>query len=265
MRIPGDLRVLGVLARHEWSVQRRDYVPQLVLTVMPLVLMAFLMPMYRGAMATSGVPTAPGGDAGAEQAVPGLSVMFSMFLISHVGMAFFRDHGWNTWSRFRAAPVPVPLLVFGKTLVPLGVLVAQMTVLLLAGWSLYSLRIRGSLVALALVVLAFAVCLVACGVLGFAACRTVVQMTSVANVAALAMAGLGGALVPRELLPGWAEPLAPFTPSYWAVHGMREVISGGAGIGGVAGDIGVLLLFTAALAVLAAFLLKPDHRKVSWA
>ncbi|MFF5481880.1 ABC transporter permease [Streptomyces sp. NPDC012935] len=263
--MPHDLRTLGVIVAHEWRIQRRDWVPQLILTVMPLVLMAFLMPLYRQAMAATAGPSGQGADAGAAQAVPGLSVMFSMFLVSHVGMTFFRDHGWNTWSRYRSTAVPVPLLVLGKTVVPLCVLVAQMTVLLFTGWLLFGLRIRGSLIALALVVLAFALCLAALGVLGFAACRTVVQMTSLANVAALTMAGLGGALVPRELLPDWAVPLAPATPAYWAVRAMRQILQDGAGLGGVAGALGALLLFAAGLGGLAAVLLKPDHRKVSWA
>ncbi|MBO4206723.1 ABC transporter permease [Micromonospora echinofusca] len=259
-----DLAVAGVLVGHEWRLQRRDLVPQLILTVMPLVLMAFLLPTYRSAMAVAGSAPGPGPLSGAEQAVPGLSVMFSMFLVSHVGMVFFRDHGWNTWNRHRATAVPVALLVLSKAVVPLGLLVAQFTVLLTAGRVLFGLEVRGSLGALALVVLAFALCLVALGVLGFAACRTVVQMTSAANVLALVMAGLGGALVPRDLLPGWAAPLAPATPSYWAVRGLQEVISGGAGLTGVAREIGVLAAFAGGFALLALLLLKPEQRKVSW-
>ncbi|OKI02552.1 hypothetical protein A6A06_16180 [Streptomyces sp. CB02923] len=259
------MRTAGLLVGHEWRLQRRDLVPQIILTVMPLALMAFLIPTYRSALVSAG--TLPGAEPvnGAEQAVPGMSVMFSMFLVSHVGMAFFRDHGWNTWNRYRATAVRMPVLVLSKVVVPLGVLVAQMTVLLVAGWSLFGLRVHGSLFALALLVLAFALCLVALGVLGFALCRTVVQMTALANVLALVMAGLGGALVPRALLPGWAEPLAPAMPSYWAVRGMQSVISGGSGTGGVLTELGVLLLFAAGLGLLAALMLKPDHRKVSWA
>lgn len=259
-----DLSVAGVLVAHEWRVQRRDLVPQLILTVMPLVLMTFLIPTYRSAMAATG--SAPGPDplSGAEQAVPGMSVMFSMFLISHVGMVFFRDHGWNTWNRHRATAVPVGVLVLSKAVVPLGMLAGQLTVLLAAGWLLFDLRVRGSFAALALVVLGFALCLVALGVLGFAACRTVVRMTALANVMALVMAGVGGALVPRELLPTWADPFAPATPSYWAVRGLQGVISGGAGIGGVAVELAALLAFTTAFTLLALLLLKPDQRKVSW-
>lgn len=259
-----DLATASVLVGHEWRLQRRDLVPQLILTVMPLVLMAFLLPTYRNAMTLAGSAPGPGPLTGAEQAVPGLSVMFSMFLVAHVGMVFFRDHGWNTWNRLRATAVPVPVLVLSKAAVPLGLLIAQFTILLTAGRFLFGLRVRGSLLALALVVAVFAACLVALGVLGFAACRTVVQMTSAANVLALVMAGLGGALVPRELLPSWAVPLAPATPAHWAVRGLQDVVSGGAGVGGVAFELGVLGAFASAFALLALVMLKPDQRKVSW-
>jgi ABC-2 type transport system permease protein len=260
--MPVELTEVAVLVGHEWRLQHRDLVPQLILTVMPLVLMAFLLPTYRSALAVTAAGARP--LTGAEQAVPGLSVMFAMFLVSHVGMVFFRDHGWNTWNRHRATAVPVAVLVLSKAAVPLGLLVAQFTVLLTAGRLLFGLRVRGSLVALALVVLAFALCLVALGVLGFAACRTVVQMTSAANILALAMAGLGGALVPQALLPSWAAPLAPAVPSYWAVRGLQRVISAGAGVGGVAAELGVLLAFATGFGLLALLLLKPDQRKVSW-
>ncbi|SCL26601.1 ABC-2 type transport system permease protein [Micromonospora nigra] len=259
-----DLATAGLLVAHEWRLQRRDLVPQLILTVMPLVLMAFLLPTYRDAMTLAGSAPGPGPITGAEQAVPGLAVMFSMFLVAHVGMVFFRDHGWNTWNRLRATAVGVPVLVLSKAAVPLGLLVAQFAILLTAGRVLFGLRMRGSLVALALVVGIFAACLVALGVLGFAACRTVVQMTSAANVLALVMAGLGGALVPRDLLPAWAAPFAPATPSYWAVRGLQEVISGGAGVAGVATELAVLAAFATVFALLALVMLKPDQRKVSW-
>ncbi|GAA5084301.1 ABC-2 type transport system permease protein [Thermocatellispora tengchongensis] len=254
-----ELSVAGVLVAHEWRVQRRDLVPQLILTVMPLVLMAFLLPTYQAAMAATGEP-----GTGAEQAVAGLSVMFSMFLVSHVGMVFFRDHGWNTWNRFRATPVPVGVLVLSKAVVPLGLLLAQFTVLISAGALFFGLRVKGSLAALALVVLLFAACLVALGVLGFAVCRTVVQMTSAANILAITMAGLGGALVPQSLLPAWAAPVAPATPSYWAVRGMREVVSTGAGVAEVAAELAALAAFAALFSTLAVVLLKPDQRKISW-
>ncbi|MFP3883047.1 MAG: ABC transporter permease [Actinomycetota bacterium] len=52
-----------------------------------------------------------------------------------------------------------------------------------------------------------------------------------ANATSVMLAGLGGAIVPIEAMPHWAETVAPVTPSYWAMEGFRRVILGqGAGV-----------------------------------
>ena len=40
--------------------------------------------------------------------------------------------------------------------------------------------------------------------------------------------------MPFNLLPAWARAIAPVTPTYWAMRGMRSVVLDGQGIGGVA-------------------------------
>jgi ABC-2 type transport system permease protein len=253
--VRGELRVATALVAHEWRLQRRDLSPLVVLTVMPVVLMAFVIPTFGRALSGTG-----DGAAGAAQAVPGLAVMFSMFLVSHVGMAFFRDHGWHTWQRLLSTAVPVVTLVLSKAVIPFVLIVVQLCVLLACGRLLFGLTVDGSLAGLGAVVAVFALCLVAMAVLAVAACRTVMQMTALANVLAFVLAGLGGALVPLALLPAWAAPAAPFVPSYWAVEGMRHALAGGA----VGRDVLVLAAFGAGFALLAALLFRPEQGKVSW-
>jgi ABC-2 type transport system permease protein len=85
-----------------------------------------------------------------------------------------------------------------------------------------------------------------------------------ANLGGVALAGLGGALVPLSTLPGWAEAVAPGTPSYWAMRGFRAVILDGDGAGGVIVPILVLLAFGAVFAVVAAVRFRFDERKSSF-
>jgi hypothetical protein len=54
-----------------------------------------------------------------------------------------------------------------------------------------------------------------------------------ANFGGVALAGLGGALVPPSALPGWAEAVASGTPSYWAMRGFRSVILDSDGAAGI--------------------------------
>jgi ABC-2 type transport system permease protein len=53
--------------------------------------------------------------------------------------------------------------------------------------------------------------------------------------------GIGGALVPQEQLPGWAQALAPFTPHYWAMQGHRQIFLEAGGVANVAGPFAVLM------------------------
>ena len=53
--------------------------------------------------------------------------------------------------------------------------------------------------------------------------QTVNQVQALINVGAMVFGGIGGALVPLEQLPGWAQAVAPFTPHYWAMQGHRRI------------------------------------------
>jgi ABC-2 type transport system permease protein len=59
---------------------------------------------------------------------------------------------------------------------------------------------------------------------------------------------LGGALVPLEVLPGWAHAVAPVTPTYWVMRGFGSVILGGHSFSAIALPcvivIGMSLAFT---------------------
>src|SRR5881394_3880522 len=115
----------AAVARHELRLLRRDPVFLLTFTLMPLVVMAFIKPAFRYLV------MAPRGRNlnGAEQAVPGAAVMFSMFLVGSVGFAFFRKYGWGTWERVRASWATPAEVMLGKVVVPLLQSALQLSVL----------------------------------------------------------------------------------------------------------------------------------------
>lgn len=249
------------VAAHDLRILRRDPMPLVTLLVLPLILMAFVKPAFRDAVVAGGAV----GANGAEQAVPGMTVMFSFFLVANVGFAFFREHGWNTWDRLRASHATNAEILLGKASVPLLVSLLQITVLFVVGGLLFDLHVAGSVVGLGLVSVALSLTLVALGLAVTAVCRTVMQLNAIANILALVLAGLGGALTPLSSLPGWARSVAPATPSYWAMRGYRSVILEGGDVGEVLLPVAVLLGFTAALGLVAARRLRFSEVKLSWA
>ncbi|GAA2364536.1 ABC transporter permease [Streptomyces carpaticus] len=255
------LNRMTALVRQDIRLLLRDPAPLLIRTVMPLVIMGFMQPLFRAALQAGGAGTDVNG---AEQGVPGMAVMFLFFMMNVVGFAMFREHGWNTWDRLRAGTArPVELLA-ARLVVLLAAAVLQLTVIFVAGGLLFGLRVSGSWLALVVVALPLALSVVMLGMALVVLCRTISQLSVVANILALVFAGLGGALTPQSAMPDWAVPFAPFAPSHWAMRGFNEAILHGGGVPDVLLPAGVLCLFAAGLAAVTLVFFRAEDRKLSW-
>lgn len=250
------------LARHDLRILRNDPAFLIIFTIMPLAFMAFTRDAFGAALALQ----YPGSDLnGAEQVVPGATVLFSGFLVGNLGFSVFREHGWNTWERLRASSLDTTELLLGKSVTPVVALLLQLTVMFGAGTLLFDLNIRGSIGALLCLSAALIVMEVALGFMLLALCRSVLQLNAATNVGAMILGGIGGAVTPVETLPGWAQAIAPFTPTYWAMQGFTDVIIEGGGIGDIAVPIGILLAFTVGFVTIAALRFRVEESKLSWA
>ena len=103
------------------------------------------------------------------------------------------------------------------------------------------------------------------GLLVAAISATQAQFNAFAYLGALVLAGLGGALVPFTTLPGWAQAIAPVTPTYWAVSAFETVVVDGGSITDVTTEIGVLAIFAVVLFAAGAAMFNPDRRRSTWA
>ncbi len=211
---------------HEFRLITRDPFPIMVLVVFPLLLMAFLQPMFALALTTHGYA----GANGAEQVVPGEAVINGFYIVGMTSFAFFVEHGWNTWDRLRASDATSAEIIVGKALPFLAVSAAQFLIIFAIGVPLFHLHSRGPLIALVPLVTSFAICLVTLGVMITSLCRTIQQVSAFAFGGLVLFGALGGALVPLEVLPGWARTVAPATPTYWVMRGFGSVILDGKGV-----------------------------------
>lgn len=249
------------VCRHDFRVLRSDLAPFFVMIAMPVGMMAFIKTAFKGALVSAGYE----GATGAEHAVPGMVVMFAMFLIGFTGFAFFREHQWGTWERLRASPARPLEIMIGKVIPSLAIVAVQMGALFGIGAAVFGFRVNGSVLALVAVAVTFALFLVALGVAAVSVCRTSQQVNTLTNLGAMIMAGLGGALAPISVLPAWAQPLAPGSPSYWAMRGFRSVVLDGGGLGSVLLPITVLAVFTVGATAVAMLRFRFEETKVSYA
>jgi len=248
------------IARHESRILFRDPTFVLVTIGMPLAVMAFVTRVFRAALVGEGYHHANG----SEQSVPGMTIMFCLFLVGSVGYVFFREHGWNTWERLRASRArPFEILV-GKSL-PIFIHALCLQLILFGfGIVVFGLRFQGSLFAAALIACAFSVCLVTLGVAIASVCRTAQQNSAICNVGTMLLAGLGGAIAPSSTLPFWAKIVAPITPSYWAMRGYRGIILNGKGVPGTLGPVFVLFALATLFAICAILRFRFEETKIRW-
>jgi ABC-2 type transport system permease protein len=128
----------------------------------------------------------------------------------------------------------------------------------------FDMRIGGDAWALAPLIVAFSICLVFLGVCVTALCRTAQQAGAFAYLGMVLFGAIGGAFVPIDLLPTWARVVAPATPTYWAMRGMRSVVLDGRGVGSIALPSAVLLGMSVVFALVALRRLRFDETKTGW-
>jgi ABC-2 type transport system permease protein len=254
----GRTRQLIALARLQARLMWTETQPLAVLIAMPLLLVLFLRPTYRAALAREGYA----GANGAEQAVPGLAVAFSFLLISYMGFEFFREHGHHTWDRLRASALRPADLIVGKSLPFLVLALVQYGVVFGAGALLFGLTVRGSVLALVAVCTALSVCVVGLALMMIALSRTYQQMNSISTLGAFVLAGVGGAISPLPTLPEWIRTIAHATPTYWGMRAFRDVILSGKGVGGVVAPVVVLVAFAVLFTGVAANRMRVDEGKI---
>jgi len=252
-----SLARLRTILGHELRLARRDPVTVMVLVVFPIITMAFVKPAFRAALQQSGYPHANG----SEQVVPGQAVMSAFFIVSVTTFAFFSEYAYRTWDRLRASPASSIEIVLGKATPRIAMVVAQLLVVLGAGVLLFGLHFRGDAIALLPLILVFAVTLVLLGVAITSLAHSAQQASAIAFVGMVLFGAIGGALVPLSVLPHWAKPFAPVTPTYWAMRGFNSVILDGRGWGAMVAPVATLGVMSLAFTAVALRKLRFDADK----
>ena len=246
------------IVRHNTELLLADPAPIIITTLMPLILMTFLQGMGQSVLSSEGFT----GATGAEHTVPGMAVLFSLFGVIYLGMAFFQEHGWGTWDRLRSSPAGSMEILIGKMLPSAIVILVQTVMLFASGALLFGLEIEGSMLALAVMVAATTVFLIALSMLCVAVFTTINQLSAAANVGAMVLGGLGGAIAPVSVLPVWAQTIAPVSPAYWSLDGFRTIILEGGGLRSILVPVVILLGFSVVAATVAATQFRFTDEKV---
>jgi ABC-2 type transport system permease protein len=205
------------LVRTNLALFARDPGPLLGRIAQPVLLVLLLRPLYASAL----------GDRtrGTTQLVVGHLVLFSLLGMSVVGTAMLTERRWCTFDRLRATPARPAELLAGKAIPILLFLLVQQGILLALGIAVLDLPVA-SYWLLLLAALMWTVTVLCLGAAVAVLVRSYAQLTAVTDIGSTVLAGLSGALVPLAAMPGWAQAVAPGSPAYWAMTGLRAALSG---------------------------------------
>ena len=250
-------RRLLIISRHQTKLLLGNPGALVIFVIIPLLTMVIMKTTQKAALLGAGYRHVNG----AEQTVPGFTVMFAFFWLAFVGRTFFAEHSWGTWDRLQMMASTTEVII-GKLLPSFVVITLQMILLFVIGDLVLGMNSKGSMASLVIVAPALAICVLALTFALVSFCGTMSQMDASSNLLMLVFASLGGALALTTALPQWAQSISPAIPSHWAMQASTDVILKGDGFGSVLGSVGVLLGFAALFATLAAIRFRPTDRKL---
>lgn len=253
---------MKAILHNEMRVLRSNRAMPVMLIGMPLIIIAMLRSTMGAALADVGIS----GRSGAEQVVPGQALLFGFFMVSFLANSFFREHGWATWDRLRTSRASRADIFIGKALPWIATSGLQVMALLSVGFLLFDLPLPSAsgLVALVLTSVVWALFVGGFALSVAARLTSMPAVSAVSNLGAMFFSAVGGALVPSGQLPGWANAIGPFTPTYWAMRAFNAVFLEDGGLREALPSIAALAGFAAASALYAWFRFDFDQPKRSW-
>jgi ABC-2 type transport system permease protein len=188
---------------------------------------------------------------------PGMLAVMAMFFgFLLTGVSFLRERSQGTLERLMASPVSRWDLALGYLLGFLVFATIQAVIVLL--FIIYALDIqyRGALWQIFVMQFIVTIGAVNLGIFVSTYARNEFQVVQFIPLLILPQVFLSGILWPVEQMPNYLQWVANFMPLTYAVGGLREIMLNGDTLGGIPKELGVLLAFTAAMSVGAAFTLR---------
>lgn len=202
--------------------------------------------------------------SGVQLGVPGFAVLFIFLTAQITARSIHDEKKTGTFRRLLAAPIGRWRMLIGKLIPNFVVVLLQAIFLFAAGvWvlpliGLQPLHLGNDPLALALLVLATALCCTSLGILIAAVARTEAQIGGFAGLVLWVMAFVGGCFIPLFLLNESMATIGQLTPHYWAVTGFYDLLTRGQGLSAILDSLAMLLAFSAAFFAVGAWRFEFD-------
>ncbi len=180
--------------------------------------------------------------------VPGIvGVLLSLTMLLVTSMAVVRERERGTLEQLVVTPIDKTSLMLGKLLPFAAVGYVQMTNVLLFGWLLFEVPMRGSLPLLYLLTAPFIVAMLGLGLLVSTLARNQAQAMQVGFFLMLPNILLSGFMFPREAMPEPAQWIGALLPLTYYLQVLRGVLLKDAGLEALWPDAAALTAFAVVL------------------
>jgi ABC-2 type transport system permease protein len=178
------------------------------------------------------------------QIVPGLmGVILTMTMVLFTAVAIVRERERGNLELLINTPVRTPELMIGKILPYMVIGMIQVTLILLVGWLLFDVPVRGSLVDVYLAGFVFVTTSLTMGLFISTMAGTQVQAFQITFFTFLPQILLSGFMFPFDGMPRAAQQFAELLPLTHFVRIIRGILLRGATLEEVGGEIWPLLAF----------------------
>ena len=191
--------------------------------------------------------------SGFEQAVPGILVMFTLLvLLTSGGTMLVQERTKGLLRRLASAPISRAEVIAGKWEGRMILAAIQVTTALLFGTFLFKMNWGPNLLAVIVVLVAWAGFCASAGLWLGTMARTEAQAGGLGVLAANLLAALDGCWWPIEVTPDWMQVLQKLIPTGWTMDALHKLISFQADPMTVVPNVLILIVAAGVFGVLAA-------------
>ena len=181
-----------------------------------------------------------GSVGGFGQSIPGIGSMFVMFAVLGGMALLIEDKRQGTIQRLASMPVTRSQLLGGKILGRFSLGMMQYLIIFAIG-IVVGQSFGRDLLALVLIMLAFALCVTALSFALGSFVKDETQAAGLTNLLGISLAALGGAWWPLEIVPELMRTVGHISPVAWAMDGYLSLIFENGDLGTVYPSILILL------------------------
>jgi ABC-2 type transport system permease protein len=160
-----------------------------------------------------------------QTVVPSYTVLFTFFLVTIMAGSFLAERSSGTLNRLRTLPISNTALLVGKMLPYLLISIAQGALLFLTGRLLFGMSWGRHPEWLPVVICCTSVSATCLGALIATIVRTTSQITTIATLVIIVMAGISGCFMPRAWLPLPMQQVSLVTPHAWALMAYDQLLN----------------------------------------